>query len=120
MYRWNKAEFAAGYDEAAAHIHPHYLSMQQTILDLLPQSPDERFLLVDAGGGSGRLAALFLERFPQASAIVVDQSEAFLELAAQRMAPFAPRGTTILARLQDDWWSKLPTPPGAIVSMSAI
>jgi tRNA (cmo5U34)-methyltransferase len=119
-YRWNKTEFATGYDKAAAFIHPHYVELQQTILQLLPQAHDEAMLLVDLGGGSGRLAALFLERFPRATVLVVDQSEAFLALAEERLAPFGGRGTTLLARLQDDWTTQLPAPPVAIVSMSAI
>lgn len=119
-YRWNQAHFAEGYDAAGVHIHPHYLELQQNILDLLPQARDEAFLLVDAGGGSGRLAAMFLERFPRASAIVVDQSEPFLDISRRRLATFGERGDTLLARLQDDWTSQLPQAPGAIVSMSAI
>lgn len=119
-YRWNQAQFAAGYDAAGVHIHPHYTELQLEILRLLPQSHDEAFLLVDAGGGSGRLAELFLSRFPQASAVVVDQSEAFLQLAEQRLAKFGDRGTVCLARLQDEWLAKLPGAPAAIVSMSAI
>lgn len=119
-YRWNKTEYAVGYDAAAVHIHPLYAELQQQILHLLPQQANDEFLLVDAGGGSGRLAALFLERFPRATAIVVDQSEAFLALAAERLAAFEGRGTTLLARLQDDWAAQLPAAPGAIVSMSAI
>jgi SAM-dependent methyltransferase len=119
-YRWNQSQFAAGYDAAAAHIHPHYHALQQQILDLLPFSREAEVLLVDAGGGSGRLAALFLERFPHARALVVDQSEPFLKLAEQRLQTFEGRGQTHLARLQDDWPSKLTEPPAAIVSMSAI
>ena len=34
-YRWNVTEFAAGYDAAAEHVHPYYLKIQDTILDLL-------------------------------------------------------------------------------------
>jgi hypothetical protein len=53
-------------------------------------------------------------------AVVPGESEAFLKLAEERLAIFAGRGQTMLARLQDDWASRLPTAPGAIVSMSAI
>jgi tRNA (cmo5U34)-methyltransferase len=94
--------------------------MQQKLLELLPFAEDQGFLLVDAGGGSGRLAALVLDRYPYARAVVVDQSEAFLELARARLAAFGDRGVTLLARLQDDWLEQLPDPPDAIVSMSAI
>lgn len=119
-YRWDKTQFAAGYDAAAAYIHPLYTTIQEKILELLPCSEDQAFLLVDAGGGSGRLAEKVLERYPFASAVVMDQSEAFLELAQARMARFDNRGQTVLARLQDDWLAQLPAPPNIIVSMSAI
>lgn len=119
-YRWNVADHAAGYDAAAEVIHPCYVEIQDTILERIARPRDAEFLLVDLGGGSGRLAEKFLARFSKARAIVVDQSEAFLEIARRRMAPFDGRGTTLVARLQDDWASQLPRPPAAIVSMSAI
>ena len=119
-YRWNVADHAAGYDAAAEVIHPYYLEIQDAILDQIARPRDARFLLVDLGGGSGRLAEKFLARFPQASAVVVDQSEAFLEIAARRMAPFGGRGSCLVARLEDDWTSQLPEAPSAITSMSAI
>jgi tRNA (cmo5U34)-methyltransferase len=119
-YRWNVADHAAGYDAAADVIHPYYVEIQEAILDRIARPRDARFLLVDLGGGSGRLAEKFLARFPNASAVVVDQSAAFLEIAARRMAPFGGRGTCVTARLQDDWASRLAQPLAAIVSMSAI
>ncbi len=119
-YRWSKAEFAAGYDAAAEFIHPLYTELQDQIITLLPFAEDQAFLLVDAGGGSGRLAAKVLDRYPHAHAVVMDQSEPFLELATQNLAAFGDRGRTLLARLQDDWFAQLPQPPNAIVSMSAI
>src|SRR5688572_10540493 len=70
-YRWNVADYAAGYDAAAEYIHPHYLEVQQMVLDLLPLDADAEFLLVDAGGGSGRLAERFLMRFRSAHALVL-------------------------------------------------
>ncbi len=69
---------------------------------------------------SGRLAEKFLNRFPNARATVVDQSEAFLELAKARLAPFGQRAGFVVSRLQDDWTKKLPAAPSAIVSTSAI
>ncbi len=119
-YRWNVMDFAVGYDQAAEHIHPHYRELQDRVLDLLPFGADADLLLVDAGGGSGRLVDRFLARFARASAIVVDQSEAFLSLATERLARFGGRAECWLARLQDRWTDALPRAPAAIVSMSAI
>jgi tRNA (cmo5U34)-methyltransferase len=119
-YRWNVADHAAGYDAAAEYIHPHYVAIQETILTQIARPADAEFLLVDLGGGSGRLAEKFLERFPQATAIVVDQSEPFLEIAAERMARFDGRGACQVAQLQDDWTWGLPHSPQVITSMSAI
>jgi tRNA (cmo5U34)-methyltransferase len=119
-YRWNVAEHAAGYDAAAEHIHPHYVEIQEAVLGQITRRSDEEFLWVDIGGGSGRLAEKFLSRYCRARAVVVDQSEAFLDIAARRMAPFGSRGTCLVARLQDEWASRLPESPAVIVSMSAI
>jgi SAM-dependent methyltransferase len=119
-YRWNVADHAAGYDAAAEAIHPYYVEIQEAILAEVAQLGRDDFLLVDLGGGSGRLAEKFLARFPRARALVVDQSQAFLDIAARRMERFAERGSCHLARLQDDWEASLPEPPLAVVSMSAI
>lgn len=119
-YRWNISEFAAGFDAAAEHIHPHYIELQERILDMIPFGRDAEFLLVDAGGGSGRLVEKFLRRFAHAHAIIIDQSAAFLALAERRLASFGPRAECHLARLQDDWIQNAANAPTAIVSMSAI
>jgi tRNA (cmo5U34)-methyltransferase len=119
-YRWNMSDFAVGYDAAAEVIHPHYLAIQDVILGLLPDAVGRGELVVDLGGGSGRLVERILDRWPLTSAIIIDQSEPFLALAERRLARFGPRATCILSRLQDPWESQLPAPPAAIVSMSAI
>jgi tRNA (cmo5U34)-methyltransferase len=119
-YRWNLDDFAVGYDAAAEHIHPYYVEMQDTILDLLALPKDSQPLIVDAGGGSGRLMERVLARWPHATGVVVDQSPPFLALAERRLSRFGERAVCIHARLQDDWLGQLPRPPRAVVSMSAI
>src|SRR5690348_3673134 len=115
-YRWNTSDFATGYDAAADVIHPHYLAIQDAILRLLDSrfpTPDS-LLIVDLGGGSGRLMERILDRWPHAHGIVIDQSEPFLALAERRLARLRPRATCILSRLQDDWSSALRTPSSAL------
>jgi tRNA (cmo5U34)-methyltransferase len=127
-YRWNSTAFAEGYDQAAQIIHPRYLEIQDAILSLLaldgtaclPQaSSGTGDVIVDLGGGSGRLVERILDRWP-VTAVVVDQSEPFLALAERRLARFGSRAICVLAKLQDRWMELLPAPPSAIVSMSAI
>lgn len=120
QYRWNQTELAEEFDRAAEFIHPQYVQVQDAILGYLAEAGATRGLVVDAGGGSGRLAERILERFPESSMLVVDQSAAFREIAVRRMARFGKRGAVQLCRLQDDWFSTLAAPPAAIVSMSAI
>jgi tRNA (cmo5U34)-methyltransferase len=119
-YRWNLSDFAVGYDAAAEVIHPRYVEIQDAILALFHWPAEAEPLVVDLGGGSGRLMARILERWPHARGIVVDQSEPFLALAERRLTAFGGRGTCLLARLQNDWHGQLPGPADAIVSMSAI
>lgn len=119
-YRWNQLDNARGYDIAAEHVHPHYREVQDVILDTLPLALDEAGWVIDLGGGSGRLAERILDRFPRASVGVVDQSEAFLTLARERLNRFGERAFFRLAKLQGDWSRDLPAVPRAIVSTSAI
>ncbi|MCG8450257.1 MAG: class I SAM-dependent methyltransferase [Pirellulales bacterium] len=119
-YRWNTPEAIASYDDAAEYIHPYYLELQNQILDALATRLDAPSLVVDAGGGSGRLMERLLERFPQASGIVLDQSEPYLKYARKRLQRFEGRAGVAVCRLQDDWTEHLPGPVDAIISMSAI
>jgi tRNA (cmo5U34)-methyltransferase len=118
-YRWNTTDFAAGYDAAADKVHPRYLEIQDEILRLLPLG-DEPAIVVDLGGGSGKLMERVLERWPNLQGIVVDQSEPFLALAERRLSRFGERAKCVLARLQNEWIAQVPPNVSAIVSMSAI
>lgn len=119
-YRWNTSAAAEAYDQAAPAIHPYYQTIQDQILDQLPFETDAALLLVDLGGGSGRFIERLLARFPNAQAVLIDQSEPFLALAQRRLTRFADRALLIKRRLQDDWPADLPARPQAIVSTSAI
>src|SRR6185369_15472063 len=72
-YRWNATEFATGYDAAAEIVHPRYVEIQDEILKLLPLAEETVAVIVDLGGGSGKLMERILERWPRAQGIVIDQ-----------------------------------------------
>jgi tRNA (cmo5U34)-methyltransferase len=118
-YRWNQQGAAAAYDAAAPVIHPRYLEVHDAVLAAIPFAADQPFRVVDLGGGSGRLLERVLAKFPAASAIVMDQSQPFLDLAAGRLAPFDGRAGCLQRRLQDDWVDDV-APVDLIVSTSAI
>ncbi len=118
-YRWNQSQAAADYDAAAPVIHPQYVTVQEEVLAALPFAAEQAFRLVDIGGGSGRLVERVLEQFPQATAMVMDQSEPFLGVAQQRLARFGARASFVKQRLQDDWTAAV-GPVDAVVSSSAI
>ena len=119
-YRWNTSHAAEAFDQAAEFIHPFYTAVQDQIVSHLPFAPDAPFVLVDLGGGSGRLVERVLNRFANTRAVLVDQSEPFLALAERRLIPFGPRATLLKRRLQEDWPADLTAAPHVIVSMSAI
>lgn len=119
-YRWNISDFAVTYDQAAEKVHPYYLELQDAVLREFSFADGAGVLILDAGGGSGRLMERALNQWPQATGIVLDQSEPFLALAERRLSRFGKRAKCIQARLQDDWPALLPAPLTAIVSMSAI
>jgi len=124
-YRWKTSDFAVGYDAAADVVHPQYLAIQDEILRQLELLARQRSgnwpaMIVDLGGGSGRLMERILVRWPNARGLVIDMSEPFLALAERRLAKFGERSECILCRLQDDWPGQVGAPVSAIVSMSAI
>jgi tRNA (cmo5U34)-methyltransferase len=118
-YRWNQSQAAVDYDAAAPIIHPQYVTVQDELLAALPFAAEDGFRLVDVGGGSGRLVERVLEQFPNATAVVMDQSEPFLGVAQQRLARFGPRAAFVKHRLQDEWAAAV-GPVDAVVSTSAI
>ena len=119
-YRWNELDNARGYDEAAKHVHPYYRAIQEVLIDHLPLSDASAGWVVDLGGGSGQLAERILTRWPNVRVCVIDQSQPFLTLAAERLTRFGDRAVCRGIRLQDDWPRHLEEPPQAIISMSAI
>lgn len=116
-YRWNQLEVAAGYDASAPIVHPYYAAVQDAVMAAIPGRPA---LIVDIGGGSGRLLERCLERWPDCRAVLVDQSAPFLQLAGGRLARFGDRVSFHESRLQDGWERAVLQPPSAIVSTSAI
>jgi SAM-dependent methyltransferase len=58
---------------------------------LIPHAPDAPIRILDLGGGWGPVTRHVLERFPAASAVLLDYSEVMLEEASRRLAHLAGR-----------------------------
>lgn len=119
-YRWNVSGAAETFDAFAQVIHPFYVAIQDEVLSLLAARESAPQVVVDLGGGSGRLLERALEKFANSKVVLVDQSAAFLGIAERRLGRFGDRVTLVEKRLQDDWAADLTVAPDAILSMSAI
>src|SRR5262245_49155882 len=80
--KWTEESHATGYLAVANEI-PHRAEGEGVLLDRIPQDASR---ILDLGCGDGRLLALVLERFPQATGIAIDFSPAMLERARRRFA----------------------------------
>jgi len=58
---------------------------------LIPRTPDAPLRVLDVGTGQGLLAALFLDAFPNGTAVGLDASEPMRDVALERMAAYGDR-----------------------------
>jgi tRNA (cmo5U34)-methyltransferase len=82
---WVKADHAVQYLGRADRI-PHRTEGEATLLELLPRRVER---VLDLGSGDGRLLALVLEKFPEASGVALDFSPTMIERLRAR---FGQRG----------------------------
>ena len=113
----NKAEF---YDKLVHITTPGYLFLQDQVLDLISYHNPNPRMVFDLGAGTGKLLKKILDRYPQAQTLWIDNSEEFLELARNRLAPYSDRVTYLLMPLEEDWECHLDSSPDVILSMLTI
>lgn len=65
--------------------------IERAILDLIPAEPEEPFLGVEIGIGTGWLSAAVLRRFTQARMLGLDGSTVMLKIASERLAEYKDR-----------------------------
>ncbi len=63
----------------------------KVMLSAIPFNPDHPIRVLDIGSGTGSLAAMVLDAFPNATAVGLDLSEPMMEYGRKRMARFGNR-----------------------------
>lgn len=100
---------------------PERIQLFDTIIDGIATHAQSSVHIVELGIGPAYLAERVLEKLPNVTYEGVDFSEPMLEIAAERLAPYASRVTYTQADLvAEDWGAKVKHPVGAIVSTWAL
>jgi tRNA (cmo5U34)-methyltransferase len=78
--------------------------IEQTFLNLIPAEPDEPFLAVEIGTGSGWLSAAVLSQFSKAHILGLDGSPEMLKKTAQLLGHYAERAQLRRFHLEESSW----------------
>ncbi len=100
---------------------PERIQLFDTIIAGIAQSALPSRHIVELGIGPAYLAERVLQKLPEVTYEGVDFSQPMLDIAAERLAPYAGRVQFTQADLvAEDWGAKLCHPIGAIVSTWAL
>ena len=83
---------------------PARTEQTQTLLQLIPATPDEEFLIVELASGEGKLAEAILERFPHCHYLALDGSETMRTTTQQRLERFQDRLEVQTFTLEEQSW----------------
>ncbi len=84
-------ERAESYEDFIPRVVPYYHECNTLMLDLIPHAADAPLRLLDVGAGTGVLSELLLTRFPNATLMAIDLSEAMLASCAAKLGSMASR-----------------------------
>lgn len=91
------------------------------MLEQLPADAETPLRIVDLGAGDGRVAAVVLETYPRAEAVLVDFSSAMMARGVELLHRFEPRYRYLHWDMNaGDWPHELAGPFDAVVSSAAI
>jgi tRNA (cmo5U34)-methyltransferase len=102
VQNWSHLETAKQWDRSGHTRNPVRPEQLDLLVTLLAGLYREDCSILDLGYGSGQVEQLIFERIPHAQVVGVDNSDAMMQLAAERLNVSAPQFTSIkhdLARL---------------------
>ncbi len=118
--QWSE-ENSRQFMEFANVVFPHRAEQNAVLTSFIPGDPDDEFLAVDIGCGSGPLSRAILDRYPGSRVIGLDGSPAMLRQADADMAVFPGRFETREFDLfANNWLDQLPSGIHCFVSSLAI
>jgi SAM-dependent methyltransferase len=97
LERWDRQQ--EGYIE-------HREERFEVMFQVLEQTHEDGFTVIDAACGPGSLSRRLLDRFPAAKVIAVDADVMLLEMARVALAGFADRVRIVEADLSDPTWKE--------------
>lgn len=115
---WREAEFAQEW--VLADTVAGMLDFPRRIAAaLVAQDRPKTAKLVDVGSGAGQFLSVFLDEFPQATGVWTDASEAMLDIARERLAPYGDRVEFRLVDMTDLRSANLPTDVDVLMTSRA-
>jgi SAM-dependent methyltransferase len=102
---WDSKDYVADWAERQKGREPDRQEAFAALAAALPYKKDAAIKILDVGAGYGGLAMYLLARFPHASAVCQDGSEAMANLGGERMKPFAGRFGYVLVDFSKPGWS---------------
>lgn len=115
---WQEAEFAQEWtraDTVAGMLDfPRRLAAA-----LVAQDRPGTAKVVDIGSGPGEFLSIFLAEFPQATGVWTDASEAMLDIAKERLAPYGDRVEYRIVDMTDLGSADLPTDADVVMTSRA-
>ena len=122
MYEdWTDRETALRWSADAITHNPVRVEQLDILLSILKDEYKQDTTILDVGMGSGLVEAMIFERIPDAYVVGLDSSEAMVELAHERLAPYANRYEVVMGDLRDMEDVRLPDREyGAAISVQTI
>ncbi len=77
--------YADHYDQTRRQLIPCFDAFYRTAVDLLPFAPTKHLDVLDLGAGTGLLAGMIMQRYPNARMVLLDASEKMLRRARARL-----------------------------------
>ena len=118
---WESKDYVTEWAERQKAREPDRQEAFAALAAALPYKKNAAIKILDAGAGYGGLAMYLLARFPKATAVCQDGSQAMADLGGERMRSFAGRfGYVITDFSKRGWTRKLAQDFDAAVSSIAI